>query len=426
VRRETYLRDGRGGPFSSLDAVLGQESVAALKRQIGKKGVIPFVGAGMSTPFGYPGWRVFLESEAALKQRAEIRQRLNAGEYEEVAELLEKTVPFFRDHVKTTFGKVPCRSEFEFLFPVERLPTLFPSSPVFTTNYDRVLEEVYKNDFKPFEPITGSILQVLEFRQHVLIKLHGDFSDDFSTVLTLAEYRHHYGKADEGFSTGLPLPEALLHLFRTESVLFLGCSMRNDRYLRVMKHSGTSTTHYAFIPYESNDRRSNLFKACNIRPIQYDPLDNHRFVDEVLSYLGDEITNRPASNVTISATPGDELLSKIASELRIPRTGRPGLDATAFARAIRFISAGRSAELRIVKSTNGVQLQSYPKLRVPGTLDERSAIVLNQPAGAIMVYDFLPNTKQPIQVTVEPGSPSSILFQDKSSRISIRVNVLAP
>jgi hypothetical protein len=52
-------------------------------------GVIPFVGAGLSVPFGYPGWRKFLIDQAKRAGIEEkIQQHLDAEEYEEAAEAL--------------------------------------------------------------------------------------------------------------------------------------------------------------------------------------------------------------------------------------------------------------------------------------------------------------------------------------------------
>jgi hypothetical protein len=49
--------------------------------------VIPFVGAGLSIPFGFPGWGAFLLSQArAAGIEKQIQKRIDAGEYEEAAE----------------------------------------------------------------------------------------------------------------------------------------------------------------------------------------------------------------------------------------------------------------------------------------------------------------------------------------------------
>ena len=52
-------------------------------------GVIPFVGAGLSMPFGFPGWTNFLLSEAeSAGIKDEVQEFIDAGKYEEAAERL--------------------------------------------------------------------------------------------------------------------------------------------------------------------------------------------------------------------------------------------------------------------------------------------------------------------------------------------------
>src|SRR5258708_552733 len=176
--------------YDSDGQILSQDSIVSLKCQLQAKGVIPFVGAGMSVPFGYPGWTNFLRQETPPQSMDRIQVLLEQGSYEEVAELLSTTFSF-RERIKTVFGAPPRRLTER--CPIEFLPTLFPSGPVFTTNFDRVLEEVYARHGKPLTGPRSSIHQTLEFREHTLIKLHGDFADDESRVLTLKDYVRHYG-----------------------------------------------------------------------------------------------------------------------------------------------------------------------------------------------------------------------------------------
>ena len=45
--------------------------------------VIPFIGAGMSVPYGFPGWTKFLLSQGRkVSIEDKLRKRINAGEYE--------------------------------------------------------------------------------------------------------------------------------------------------------------------------------------------------------------------------------------------------------------------------------------------------------------------------------------------------------
>ena len=70
-------------------------------------GVIPFVGAGMSMPFGFPSWSGFLLDQAARAgQQDQIQVLLSTGKYEESAEVLLKARGYlaFNDAIDNTFG----------------------------------------------------------------------------------------------------------------------------------------------------------------------------------------------------------------------------------------------------------------------------------------------------------------------------------
>ena len=59
-----------------------------LQQQLAARlGVIPFVGAGLSIPFGFKGWGAFLLDQARLAGiESGIRARLDAGEFEQAGE----------------------------------------------------------------------------------------------------------------------------------------------------------------------------------------------------------------------------------------------------------------------------------------------------------------------------------------------------
>ena len=60
--------------------------------ELRKMTFVPFVGAGMSVPFGYRTWNEFLKKVTASltekENRTEVYKRLLKGEYLEAAELL--------------------------------------------------------------------------------------------------------------------------------------------------------------------------------------------------------------------------------------------------------------------------------------------------------------------------------------------------
>jgi hypothetical protein len=66
-----------------------------------------------------------------------------------------------------------------------------------------------------------------------LIKLHGNIEAPASCILSKAQYTAAYGA--DTINLALPIPQALDYYFRNSSLLFLGCSLNQDRTIRVFE-----------------------------------------------------------------------------------------------------------------------------------------------------------------------------------------------
>jgi hypothetical protein len=118
----------------------------------------------------------------------------------------------------------------------------------------------------------------------VLVKIHGDAKSREGRVLTRAEYDKYYGR---GRAT-TPLADALMNLIAARPVLFLGCSLKKDRYLRLLRGSGLKAgrSHFALLPSEGDARwvrrRTHYLRQLRIAPIWYragDFVEVTRFVE---------------------------------------------------------------------------------------------------------------------------------------------------
>ena len=259
-------------------------------------GVVPFVGAGMSVPFGFPAWRPFLELQAPdATVRERIVDLLDDGQYEEAAERLLKELKGtpFQAAIADTFGE-------------KRLPTPLPAGaipqlprlclgPVLTTNFDPVLEKVFENARRPFEErILGMNVKALrgafDQSRRVLVKLHGDAADSSSRVLTRSDYERAYGDRE-------PLKAVLRFAMQARPLLFLGCSLGKDRTVRVMEalagelrkqKAEDLLEHYAVVERPRGNAefaaRHKRLKRLGIFPIWY-PTGQHGMIAELLAYL---------------------------------------------------------------------------------------------------------------------------------------------
>ncbi len=267
-------------------------------------GVIPFVGAGLSIPCDMPGWKSFLEDQIERSDIAgKVKRRLEDGFYEAAAQLVYDKLgaEMFNDRLQKEFGpEVVPRTQLQ--GAVRYVPELVKCShsrPVITTNFDRVLEAAFRAHGHGFkEVIPGArpdaISKALGQKEHFLLKIHGDFADRKDRILTKAEYEENYGTANEkSVDVNQPLPNVLLTMLQNRPLLFLGCSLQQDRTMAVLEHIARAFSaaphHFAIITAEETDEETNdraivLRENYKIRPIFY-PKRTHEAVATLVAAL---------------------------------------------------------------------------------------------------------------------------------------------
>jgi hypothetical protein len=205
-----------------------------LKTIIESGGAIPFVGSGMSVPTGMPTWGAFLRKACARASGltvAELESCLAAGEYEEAASRIRDGMPprLFNECFESNFTIQPTQT---IDGAVRLLPFLFESI-IITTNFDPILENVYKSMDKAFQEILHGTA-VSEFRRkhlngtRCLLKLHGKHDLSQGRVLLKAEYDEFYQPESNG-------RQELSLIFRRGGLFFLGCSLNQDRTMVLLK-----------------------------------------------------------------------------------------------------------------------------------------------------------------------------------------------
>jgi hypothetical protein len=115
---------------------------------IKETGIVLFIGAGLSVPFGFPAWKQFLR-KSGKHAGVPIEGYLEAGRFEEAAEALitAKGRPWLDHEVSRVFGRKPSPPRTASALPL--LPRL-ANGPIVTTNFDRVLEHVFDSAKKRF------------------------------------------------------------------------------------------------------------------------------------------------------------------------------------------------------------------------------------------------------------------------------------
>ncbi|MCW5977701.1 MAG: tetratricopeptide repeat protein [Bryobacteraceae bacterium] len=271
-------------------------------------GIVPFIGAGMSAPFQFPQWTAFLRDLAGRARVADaVNRRLSAGQYEEAADEVISALgqTQFQDLLEHHFGDHVLGGK-QLTGAIAVAPRL-ATGLVITTNFDSVVEKVFAAAGFPFHRVVWHdkvhlAVRALETGTPLLLKIHGSWDDPNHRVLTLAEYEKHYGAASDAVDFNLPLPQ-LFKLLATRPLLFLGCSLNQDRTVAILRRVAgdlPTSRHYAVLQMPASDeefqRRARRLGDHNIRPIWY-PTGRHEKVEGLLEYLAGQIPaklRRPA------------------------------------------------------------------------------------------------------------------------------------
>lgn len=270
-------------------------------------GVIPFIGAGTSMDFGFPSWTNFLlklAQEAGIEPA--IRQHIGQGHYEEAAEELLKTLRFrrFQDLFVSEFGNHRIEGK-QLKGAVCQVPRL-SSGPVITTNFDHVLERVFEQAGFQSEVVLGAradkVVTGLHQNASILLKIHGDVAETTDRILTLGEYKNHYGDTEPAkVDLNRSLPRLLKLMLSSRPVLFIGCSLNQDRTVSLLLEVARDlpdVAHYAIVEKPDDEaayrKKDRYLSDQGIRPIWFLARDKKgatqfHLIQMVLNYLADAI-----------------------------------------------------------------------------------------------------------------------------------------
>ncbi|HXQ33468.1 MAG TPA: SIR2 family protein [Anaerolineales bacterium] len=263
--------DGILDQFGNRDRF--QKLEDACKRGI----VIPVIGAGMSFTSGYRTWTEYLwwlHTDSHVPA-SELEHLITAGAYERAAELLLADLGerLFNERLHSTYRT---SDSYAVRGPINYLPRLFQKA-VLTTNFDGVLEFIYTIQGRPFKRVLlgkdgESFNRFMAEGEFCLYKLHGDYAFADTRILTFTEY-------EDAYRNDSPLTSSLKQTFISSTLLFLGCSLHNDRTLRLMQALAHEVKeiphHYALLEAPNNDgerkNRQKFLAERNIFPIWYSP-----------------------------------------------------------------------------------------------------------------------------------------------------------
>ncbi len=272
-----------------------QHGIKELMRH--KDHLVPLLGSGFSRP-ACPTWSGFLDhffmeikGKYFLHEDEEHYRKLRSGplgnRFEMLADFLisRGSREAFENSVVKYFTQevgLEMRAKFQWLH------VAFPGLKV-TLNVDTLIEK--SSSGSAMDICRGNRPEELErlsqrLDRSALLHLHGSLLDPASMVLTTQQQAVMYGDTT-GFSLNAPLPAFLKHLFTWRSVLFIGCSMQEDRILMVLKSLDHPPPHFAVLKCPEEPEKK---EALRRRLEQYSILplwvDDYRQIEFILQLLG--------------------------------------------------------------------------------------------------------------------------------------------
>jgi hypothetical protein len=328
------------------------ETLSHLERQ-GRTspGLVPFLGAGISTAYKFKDWRNLLLGAAPPRLVAKITKQLDNKDYEGAAERLlqELGADGFQNMVAAAAGDNNLMP-FDFRSGTVSLLPLLASGPVVTTNFDRVLEHAFEVNGANFESVISGprpdlIVDALHGDRRVLIKLHGDWQDRVGRTFAKSDYDANYGETiPEQKRVLLSAAEKLL--FSSRSMLFIGASLGPDRtvdQLKEVHQSYAGIRHFAIMAapktQEDLEEKEKHLGECGVLPLWYRAANSEEHISQVEKLVAKIIERISVRTIDQPLVEKPERPLLAAKPLEPPVEQLKGLDAH-FERVVRLIEDG--------------------------------------------------------------------------------------
>jgi hypothetical protein len=257
------------------------------------------VGAGASKGAGLPLWRGLLELMLAEGVRHKVIHDGKAAEYKSMlahdgkflmaAGSLKADISVYFDEFMTATFIDPKPKPTSLHEALVNLPNL---QFCLTTNYDTILERVYRSKVDPDISVctfkdAGEVQRRLAKREFFVLKAHGDASKlSDGIILTDADYRNILYR-ERAYQS------LLSAMFTMYTVIFVGASMTDPEVSLLLNFiadafsSGSGPSHFALMSEEETTgvERERWFKDLNVQVIPVSNANNYAEVTEALEAL---------------------------------------------------------------------------------------------------------------------------------------------
>lgn len=298
-----YLRQsGQKPPFLRLCELIRKQRIA------------PFIGAGLSKNYGLPLWgealnevlnKLASSEELPKNKKSIINEYLKSKKYLDAADELYK---FSQVRVENYLLNNFDANQLGLLKKKKntQLAMLIPEitdSCIVTTNFDDIIEKSFIEANKPIEGYMHGKQHQNQFTsklirgERCILKLHGQFDSNESHIFSKEQYDEAYGKGEIDYTK--QIPKTLRQIFISHSLLFIGCSLAQDKTIDVFHEVFQSNdfevpNHFAILPEtENNNGKEEYLLDRGIQPIWYKVIDNsHKQLETLLSFAVDCAKNK--------------------------------------------------------------------------------------------------------------------------------------
>jgi len=242
-----------------------------LKNNITK--VVPFLGAGVSKPYGYYTWKELLQQllvtccryhKVRPETEEEIRKLIEAEDYLKAANELDRIFPNISTAVGILIERAAKANPIKDININKRSILseylhLFPNKKYLTINYDTVVQDILEFQelhVNALYPTTGLKLPKKRKKQDFdddylswmyrkkdketseVYYLHGIYDDPSTIIISEFQYDDSYGMTDSDIKYKLRryLPSEIFNIYHNSIFLYIGCGMtvKQDRVLKIM------------------------------------------------------------------------------------------------------------------------------------------------------------------------------------------------
>lgn len=291
--------------------------ISELKQKYQNKKIIPFIGAGLSTPFQLKSWTDLIDE---LKRRfcqeaywAAVDFEIGINEYQAAIENIKKyggiddqqIQELIADSYSLRIADIREEVENNYIDLNKEHFKIF-----LTTNYDRFIEDHVPgvNKFNSLVEYTSNTQRLFsDTNEKYLFHIHGSVSNPSSIVISEEKYKELY--SDEIFDN-------LMKAFSSSySFLFLGFSF-NDTFVKklIKEHKDYfKGTHYLLVQAGNLDtkQKHELIREYGLKIIEYN-ITNSSHVTEIRKILNDitnEESRETSNNINYTSIGIDELFS---------------------------------------------------------------------------------------------------------------------